>query len=159
MTFSLEICSQLCKLGMYTTPQTFFINRFAFRGPVHIRHDTQVICSSIDCFSFISDHTLFRTSKIGRYSSIAEYVSMGLGQHDIYDFSTSNVFCNSHNFDFAGYHTERLSPLQAARNNVDTAHVIIGNDVWVGAHVVFPKDVTVGHGAVIGSGAVITKRE
>lgn len=33
----------------------------------------------------------------------------------------------------------------------------MGNDVWVGSHVLINGGVTVGHGAVIGAGAVVVK--
>ena len=37
------------------------------------------------------------------------------------------------------------------------APVRIGNDVWIGAHAVVLKGVTIGDGAVIAAGAVVTK--
>ena len=35
--------------------------------------------------------------------------------------------------------------------------VIIGNDVWIGARVIIMPGITIGNGAVIGAGAVVTK--
>jgi acetyltransferase-like isoleucine patch superfamily enzyme len=37
------------------------------------------------------------------------------------------------------------------------ADVVIGNDVWIGAHVVVTPGVTIGDGCVVGAGAVVTK--
>jgi maltose O-acetyltransferase len=44
----------------------------------------------------------------------------------------------------------RLQPLQIAP-------VLIGNDVWIGARCIILPGVTIGDGAVIGAGAVVTK--
>lgn len=38
----------------------------------------------------------------------------------------------------------------------ETSVITLGHDVWVGCHCLFPKDVTIGHGAVIGAGSIIT---
>ncbi len=35
--------------------------------------------------------------------------------------------------------------------------IVIGNDVWISSHCVITKDVTIGDGAVVGAGAVVTK--
>jgi acetyltransferase-like isoleucine patch superfamily enzyme len=35
--------------------------------------------------------------------------------------------------------------------------IILGNDVWLGAHVIVLKGVTIGDGAVIGAGSVVTR--
>jgi len=36
-------------------------------------------------------------------------------------------------------------------------HVVVGNDVWIGANVLVVGGVTIGDGAVIAAGAVVTK--
>jgi acetyltransferase-like isoleucine patch superfamily enzyme len=35
--------------------------------------------------------------------------------------------------------------------------VVIKNDVWIGAHVCIPGGITIGQGAVVAAGAVVTK--
>lgn len=37
------------------------------------------------------------------------------------------------------------------------ASVVIGDDVWIGAHVSVMKGIVIGDGAVIGAGSVVTK--
>lgn len=39
----------------------------------------------------------------------------------------------------------------------EDADVIIGNDVWIGAHVVITPGVTIGDGCVVGAGAIVTR--
>ena len=43
------------------------------------------------------------------------------------------------------------------RANMTAAPIKIGNDVWIGAHATILSGVTVGNGAVIAAGAVVTK--
>ena len=38
-----------------------------------------------------------------------------------------------------------------------TAPIIIGDDVWLGAKSVVLKGVSIGHGAVVGAGSVVTR--
>ena len=45
----------------------------------------------------------------------------------------------------------------AKRGNMTPAPVKIGNKVWIGAHATVLPGVTVGEGAVIAAGAVVTK--
>ena len=49
-----------------------------------------------------------------------------------------------------------FSPSQLRPDGLETNVVTLGHDVWVGGHCLFPKDVTIGHGAVIGAGSIIT---
>jgi acetyltransferase-like isoleucine patch superfamily enzyme len=35
--------------------------------------------------------------------------------------------------------------------------VVIGNDVWIGTHAVIMPGITIGDGAVVGAGSIVTK--
>jgi len=52
-----------------------------------------------------------------------------------------------------GHSRGRLIDSQGAERRA----VRIENDVWVGAHAIILPGVTIGHGAVIGAGAVVTR--
>lgn len=48
--------------------------------------------------------------------------------------------------------------LPTQQGNLPKTHLIIGNDVWIGNHVIILAYVShIGNGAVIGAGAVVTK--
>jgi len=36
-------------------------------------------------------------------------------------------------------------------------HAIIGNDVWIGTNAIIMDDITIGDGAIIGAGTIVTK--
>jgi len=101
-------------------------------------------------------------AKIGRYCSFGEQVQIGRQNHPTQWISTSPAFYLGDQLfslgdGFAGaekYHSYKFSftgpPTQA---KITT----IGNDVWIGhgAHIL--AGVTIGDGAMVGAGAVVTK--
>jgi acetyltransferase-like isoleucine patch superfamily enzyme len=53
-------------------------------------------------------------------------------------------------------HNTDVSAGSPAAGPIQGAPVIIGDDVWIGAHAVVLKGVTIGNGAIIAAGAVVT---
>jgi acetyltransferase-like isoleucine patch superfamily enzyme len=85
------------------------------------------------------------TVRIGKYCSIASNVFIfGGGEHNtelISTFPFKNFFQNF-----------EIDP------NVTTkGPVIIGNDVWIGTNAIILSGISIGDGAVIGAGSVVTK--
>jgi virginiamycin A acetyltransferase len=108
--------------------------------------DIQVLRgSSIDASSRIGSHTYIgcytyiTRSKIGRYCSIANNVSIGQGEHCLDRISTSACF-----------YSEPWEMLTAGNCE-------IASDVWIGVDAVILRGVKVGIGAVIAANAVVTK--
>lgn len=91
-------------------------------------------------YTSIGKNTNITKSIIGNYSSIANNVSIGQGEHDLNKISTKAMFYDNSK-------GETLTPNEC----------IIGHDVWIGAHAIILRDVKIGNGAVIGAGAVVTK--
>lgn len=76
---------------------------------------------------------------IGRYCSIARGVICGATNHEISELSTSPTMYLEQRNDGGG----RPAPK-------------IGHDVWIGNRAIILRGVTIGDGAVIGAGAVVT---
>ncbi len=99
---------------------------------------------------FTSDHVRrfpveVKGVSIGRYCSVASGVWLAPYMHDIDGLSSSLALTGALH-DFGG--PVRALPQQKP--------VTIGNDVWIGANAVVMGGVTVGDGAVIAAGAVVT---
>lgn len=113
------------------------VNRFA-----------HIVCSSIGHYSYIGVNSRINNSEIGAFCSIASEVYIGLEEHTISYISTSPIF------------TERCNGTGHSwiKNDVvsPSKHTIIGNDVWIGFRALVKAGVTIGNGAIIGAGAIVT---
>lgn len=97
--------------------------------------------SAVNIGTMISQRT-----KVGNFSSIGNNCMIGNGNHAIDYFSTSQLLYGKNN-------------ILGVKTSFDgfTKTVTICNDVWIGNNAILMAGVTVGDGAVIGSGAVVTK--
>ena len=83
---------------------------------------------------------------IGKFTSIARQVIIGVSGHNYEWISTSPVITtNKYNF------------IDKDRLNLQRPAPIIGNDVWIGANSIIMRGVTIGDGAVVGAGSIVTK--
>ena len=90
-------------------------------------------------YTYIGFNCLITRSIIGRYCSVANNVSIGIGEHKLNRVSTSSLFYKN------------------AYETLTEKDCIIGNDVWIGSNVVIRRGVTIGNGAVIGSNSFVNK--
>lgn len=147
------------EIGAWSQPQPMEIEA-PFRA-----QGGRIQCWHIGAFSYTSDNTYVRAVKrIGRFTAIGPNVIISLPEHDIssvsahiifpnYDSGPSNRFCDYSN-DNPAIETIRIS--QKKRKSIDKMSEI-GNDVWIGGNAIIKRGVKIGDGAVIASGAVVTK--
>lgn len=117
--------------------------------------EAQIECNlSLGAFSYIRHGGVVSgTRSIGRYCSIAPEVCIGGGEHP------SN-WLSSHPFQYAPSRLvqrvagEAHQPLPPPKG---PAPCVIGHDVWIGARAIVKRGVTIGHGAIIAAGSVVTK--
>ncbi len=113
------------------------------------------ICTA-GAFSY-SNSLISPNVQMGRYCSISIGVTFDLGRHPLESLSTSSLM-----FD-------RVFQMGAAAirdfdivnwpwvDNPQKPFAVIGNDVWIGLNSIVAPGVTVGDGAVIAAGSVVTK--
>lgn len=106
--------------------------------------------SEIDTFSYVGYNSIIQNTTIGKFCSIANDVKIGLGNHPLEYFTTSPLFytkVNPFNFKLI----DNLNRFQ------EYIPVNIGHDVWIGANAIILDGISVGNGAVIAAGSVVTK--
>lgn len=97
--------------------------------------------------------------KIGKYTSIAPFVTSNPGIHPITVpyVSTSPVFVSLSKQNGSTYtDIQRFDELKFV-DEIEKFSVIIGNDCWIGQGVFIVSGINIGHGAVVLAGAVVTK--
>ena len=88
-------------------------------------------------------------AEIGKYCSIAGQVYIGGSEHPLSWVSTSPVFQDAGRSD---------PPKRFCRKRLPACKTTtIGNDVWIGYRAIIKQGVKIGDGAVVASGAVVTK--
>jgi acetyltransferase-like isoleucine patch superfamily enzyme len=98
----------------------------------------------------IAGSSIFSNLEVGNYTVFAEHFRMYTGSHDYTAFSINDFF------------PERIR----GKNSLDGEHepnqiigerTYIGGDVWIGEYVTMKPGITVGDGAIIAGGSLVTK--
>lgn len=132
-----------------------FKNNNAIRFGAEVKHT--ILGSNINisryCFvsgSVIGNYTSLGrnstviNSEIGNFCSISWNVTVGATSHD-YKRLTTHAFPYISCYNFVKK-DERFK-----------TKTVLGNDVWIGANVIIMPGISVGNGAVIGAGSIVTK--
>ncbi len=109
---------------------------------------TDFINSRMDRHSFCGYDCIIINTSIGSFCSISGNCEIGGASHSIDWVSTSPVFNENKDqirkkYSYHQYNTSKETK--------------IGNDVWIASKCVIKAGVTIGDGAVIGMGSVVTK--
>lgn len=125
-----------------------------FEAPVSISRDVTIGFNvKIGRYSYVNIGTMIGAgTEIGKFCSIARHTEIGAISHPT-DFLSTHPF-QFHNRRFAG------SPGYKEFERVEYDEkqpTRIGNDVWIGAKAVILRGVTIGDGAIVASGAVVTR--
>ncbi|SHJ61279.1 CatB-related O-acetyltransferase [Pseudozobellia thermophila] len=116
----------------------------------HVLSGCTVNHSCIGFYTYIGRNSLLQNVTVGNYCSIAHEVNMGLGRHPIDLMTTSPLFYRKQN-------TFRRTLVDKDLDFEEYAPINLGHDVWVGARALIMDGVTVGTGAIVAAGAVVTK--
>lgn len=139
------------KVKFFSNPKIKF-SSILFHSKVNrtaaVRQRTRLYYSSIGKYSYISRDSFVFYADIGAFCSIAGNVTIGLPEHDLQYASTSPVFLEGSNYLGVNFAENKSKPQK---------RITIGNDVWIGEHAIILSGVSVGNGAVIAAGAVVTK--
>lgn len=121
----------------------------SFEGANKIGKDS-VFIGDMGYGSYIGDRCMI-TARIGRYTSIAPEVASNPGIHPTtYPFvTTSPMF-------YSTQHVNGRTFVQETSFEEYKQPVIIGNDCWIGQKAYLIAGITIGDGAVVLAGAVVT---
>ena len=102
---------------------------------------------TIGDWSYINSGTIIASGSVGRFCSVGSFCQIGMANHPTECLSTSPMLYGPRNiFGDGGSGWDHYAQTTE-----------VGSDVWIGGHAFVRQGVTVGHGAVIGAGAVVVK--
>lgn len=121
-------------------------------------HKGVVFSGAIGYGSYIGIDSKLPNTVIGRYCSISWNVQLIAGQHPTKLFVSTHpaFFSNSKQAGFT-YVNKNIFDEYKYVDNQKQFLLKIGNDVWIGANTVLLEGVSIGDGAIIGAGSVVTK--
>ena len=144
--------------GKATFPYSAIIGRHVnFEGKNAIGEGTAFTGSLGWCSYIASFSDLYAT--VGRYTSIGSRVTTLMYRHPTtYPFvSTSPVFYAMQTAVGKGYANEDMFKECVMADEKRHAAIVIGNDCWINSNVTFASGVSIGDGAIVLAGAVVTK--
>jgi acetyltransferase-like isoleucine patch superfamily enzyme len=121
------------------------LNHCTFENEVRVSHSAEINNTKIDYLSSIGRYSKIVHSKIGKYCAISWNTTINAVGHPSNHLTISA-------FPYAPYVGNFVH-----ERKQDYQKVIIKNDVWIGANSVIMPGVTIGNGAIIGAGAIVTK--
>lgn len=123
---------------------------------MNVFHKNVTFRGKIGYGSYIGERSRLN-AVIGRYCSISSDVKTISGTHPTYGFvSTHPAFFSTNKQAGFTYVTENCFREDIFADN--EMHLVrIGNDVWIGSNVLLLPGISIGDGAIIAAGAVVTK--
>lgn len=117
---------------------------------VHILENCILNNSEVHSYSYLGKNCLIQNATIGKFCSIANDVSIGLGNHPLDYFSTSPLLYRRQN-------TFNINLVENDLQFEEYLPVSIGNDVWIGSRSIILDGISIGNGSVIAANSVVTK--
>lgn len=127
------------------------ISECTFGRYVEIGLGSRLLNAEMGDYSYCDRYADIANATVGKFANIASFVRIGASDHPMQKASQHHFLYRSASYfdglqDDSGWFTAR-----AARR----AH--IGHDTWIGHGAMIKPEVTLGHGAVVAAGAVVTR--
>lgn len=109
---------------------------------------SQVVDADIGRHSFCGYDCIILNAEIGSFCSISRNAYIGGETHPLHFVSTSPVFLS---------HRDSVRAKFSRHDFLELPRTTIGHDVWIGFRSIIKAGVSIGTGAIIGMGSVVTR--
>lgn len=121
-----------------------------FTPYTHILSRAKLNNVTIGKYSRIGAGCQVTNATIGNFTAIGKETVITVGQHPTNYLTSHSIFYKKGNW---GWHDDWIAPIDFQSDK----KVTIGNDVWIGRQCIILDGVTIGDGAIVATGAVVTK--
>lgn len=118
---------------------------------VEIGKASRIAFSSFDNYSYCDRFADIANATIGKFSNIASYVRIGATDHPMDTASLHHFLYRS------GDYWDDVEHDPAFFAHRKSRRAVIGHDTWIGHNAMIKPEVTVGDGAIVAAGAIVTK--
>ena len=116
-----------------------------------IGRGSRVAHSHLGDYSYCDRFADIANARIGKFANIAAFSRIGATDHPLHTAACHHFLYRSSDYwDDAGQDEDFFQRRRARLAQ-------IGNDTWIGAGAMVKPEVTLGHGAVVAAGAVVTR--
>lgn len=122
-----------------------------FGAFVEIGKGSRVNNAHFGDYSYCDRYTDIANAQIGKFANIAAFSRIGATDHPLHTASCHHFLYRS------GDYWDDAGSDQAFFEHRRSRTAYIEHDTWIGAGAMIKPEVTLGHGAVVASGAVVTK--
>lgn len=124
------------------------ISNVTFGYNNYIGSYSTIVHSSLGDYCYMNKRCQISYTVMGRFCSIADDVKIGLGFHPTDLISTHPAFYSKN---------EKLNFFSKITVVEEYKKTTIGNDVWVGSNAIILGGLSIGDGAIVAAGAVVTR--
>jgi phosphonate metabolism protein (transferase hexapeptide repeat family) len=118
---------------------------------VEIGRSTRLAHSHFDDYAYCDRYCDVANASVGKFANIAAFVRIGATDHPMDKASL-------HHFHYrSGDYFDDADHDAAWFDHRRTRRAVIGHDTWLGHGAQVRPEVTIGHGAVVAGGAIVTK--
>jgi acetyltransferase-like isoleucine patch superfamily enzyme len=121
-----------------------------FGEKVKVLENTILSKVRVGSYSYVGGNSVLKNCSVGKFCSLGSEVKIGLGIHPVAGVISS----------YPGFYSASASGAVKFNHNSsieEYKQVVVGNDVWIGTRAMILDGVTVGDGAIIAAGSVVTK--
>lgn len=122
-----------------------------FGAYTEIGQGSRIAHSAFGDYSYCDRYADIANTTVGKFSNIASFVRVGATDHPLQTATLHHFLYRSNDY---WDDVEADADFFAQRRS---RRATIGHDTWIGHAAMIKPDVTVGHGAVVAAGAIVTK--
>jgi len=130
---------------------TASVNNATFGSFTEISEGARILNVDMGDYSYTDRFADIANATIGKFANIASFARIGPTDHPMHLASQHHMLYRSNDYWPEEERWEEFFEHRQSRK------INIGHDIWIGTQAIIKPEVTIGHGAIIAMGSIVTK--